>query len=201
MTIKHCNKCQQDRSTDLFGKDTRNKDGLQGICEVCRKAAKQAARDKRRMEGNITVPRKTCNKCDTDKPADSFYRDAGIADGLATICKACKDEYSVTYRAENRDEYNASMREWRANHKEEAKELDLHRTYGLPLETFKKMLSDQGGKCALCFKAPSGVRPLCVDHCHDTGKVRGLLCYGCNRLMVLIDNPELLAKAIAYKAK
>ncbi len=199
---KYCNNCNQTRSRDEFTPDPRNKDGLQGICKPCRKIVKQAARDKRAAEGPLVrVSSKTCNKCDITKPSDEFYRDTGLADGLGTICKDCKNEASAKWKAVNRDTYNASMREWRANNKDEAKDSDLNRCYGISLEVYKGMLETQNHVCALCSKAAQGKRPLCVDHCHDTGKVRGLLCYGCNRLMALVDNPVLLEKALKYKNK
>jgi len=46
-----------------------------------------------------------------------------------------------------------------------------------------EMLNNQHGVCAICGKIQKGKRPLVVDHDHETGKVRGLLCYGCNRIM------------------
>lgn len=197
---KFCNKCNQTKSLSSFGKDSRNKDGLQGICEACRKISKQLGRDKRAAEGPlITSSFKTCNKCSTTKKGRDFYRDNGISDGLSTICKSCKDESSGKWKENNREAYNANMREWRANNKEEVKNIDLNRNYGISLEKFNEMLTAQSGVCATCSKPPRGVRPLCVDHDHNTGKVRGLLCYGCNRLMVLVDNPELLSRALAYK--
>ncbi len=198
---KYCNKCGGFKSKTLFGKDSRNRDGLQGICEACRKIEKQTARAKRiAINEPVTILQKTCNKCNVTKDKDAFYRDTGIVDGLATICKECKDKSSKKYRTANREQYNADMRTWRANNKDEVKDHDLHRTYGISLIEFNEMMILQKGVCALCFKAAQGKRPLCVDHCHTTGKIRGLLCYGCNRLMVLIDNPVLLEAAIKYKA-
>ena len=63
------------------------------------------------------------------------------------------------------------------------------------------MLQDQGSKCKLCLTdKPLGPRnSFVVDHCHETGKVRGLLCNHCNTgIGKLHDDPELLEKAAAY---
>ncbi len=58
----------------------------------------------------------------------------------------------------------------------------------------------QDGKCAICRIVPS--RTMAVDHCHDTGAIRGLLCSNCNTgIGLLRDNPEILARAIIYLAK
>lgn len=75
--------------------------------------------------------------------------------------------------------------------------------YGLSVEDFYALLYAQRGACAICGdrasgKGPSG-RRLNIDHCHKTGKVRGLLCVSCNRALGWFrDNPELLRKAIVY---
>ena len=61
------------------------------------------------------------------------------------------------------------------------------------------MLDRQGGVCAICKKKPDEGKPLCVDHCHVTGKVRGLLCHKCNMVLAFgNDDPDILRAAIAY---
>lgn len=103
----------------------------------------------------------------------------------------------MAWRAANPDKYNSNQRAYNSVN---YYKLRLQR-YKLTVEDHQQLLKDQDNKCAVCKKAPEGVRPLAVDHCHEGGHVRGLLCYGCNRLMVLLDNPELLARAIEYKNK
>lgn len=61
----------------------------------------------------------------------------------------------------------------------------LRRTYGLGLEDYNRILEDQGGGCAVCGKTPEEEgRNLAVDHDHDTGAVRGILCTACNHRLV-----------------
>jgi len=63
------------------------------------------------------------------------------------------------------------------------------------------MLKEQGGGCAICgeTKPLKGKNYLCVDHCHETGEVRGILCHACNTgLGKFKDSPELLHTAINY---
>lgn len=62
------------------------------------------------------------------------------------------------------------------------------------------MLAAQDGKCLICRRTnPDSAKPLAVDHCHATNRVRGLLCHKCNTgLGSFDDNPELLVGAIAY---
>lgn len=71
--------------------------------------------------------------------------------------------------------------------------------YGLTLEEFERMEAEQGGKCAICRRPCASGQNLSVDHCHDSLKVRGLLCRTCNRSIGLMeDNVEWLANAIEY---
>ena len=68
--------------------------------------------------------------------------------------------------------------------------------YGLSIEDYNKMLLLQKNKCAICqsefIKTPH------VDHCHDTGKVRGLLCKVCNVSLGGFNKPQILKSAIEY---
>jgi hypothetical protein len=75
--------------------------------------------------------------------------------------------------------------------------------YGLTLEDYDAMLEAQGGVCAICGGGPIGGREkyLCVDHDHETGKVRGLLCGHCNTgIGKLKHDSSILAAAIEYLA-
>lgn len=73
--------------------------------------------------------------------------------------------------------------------------------YNLTPQKFQEMLSSQKERCAICSKSIS-VKTADIDHCHDTGSVRGLLCRSCNMGLGLFrDNPELLRKAIDYLFK
>lgn len=78
------------------------------------------------------------------------------------------------------------------------------RTYGASVADIERMRADQGNSCYLCGSAGFLMRehhrrPLVVDHDHDTGRVRKLLCHNCNRALGLFsDNPDLMRKAAAY---
>lgn len=77
--------------------------------------------------------------------------------------------------------------------------------YGLSMEEYQQMLADQNGVCAICslpetsYNTRGTIKPLCVDHCHKTGKVRKLLCNACNQVIGRADdNIAILEKAIEY---
>lgn len=78
---------------------------------------------------------------------------------------------------------------------------NLMRWYGLSINDYNKMVDACGGLCEICGMPEVNSRKcgLVVDHCHVTGKIRGLLCYRCNiSLGSFNDDPELLMKAAAY---
>lgn len=78
---------------------------------------------------------------------------------------------------------------------ERRREREHVRKYGLSSEVYQEMLSEQGGRCAICRRK---VR-LHVDHDHQSGVVRGLLCFQCNvGLGGFRDNPVLLKRAVKY---
>jgi len=75
------------------------------------------------------------------------------------------------------------------------------RNFGLTLAQFEEMQIAQNGQCAICQKPPKG-RDLDVDHDHNTGAIRGLLCRNCNLMLGKInDRVEVLEKAIQYLRK
>ena len=76
----------------------------------------------------------------------------------------------------------------------------MRRMYNITLEQYNELLAYQGGGCAICRRneEPDG-RRLSIDHCHDTGVVRGVLCNQCNNgIGALGDNYDLVIKAAAY---
>ena len=78
----------------------------------------------------------------------------------------------------------------------------LQRKYGLTVYAYNQMIQRQGGGCAICQRIPLATRALCVDHCHRTGVIRGLLCDACNKsLGKFEDSPRLLASALVYLLK
>jgi hypothetical protein len=98
------------------------------------------------------------------------------------------------------------QREYRKQDPDRYREYDLKKHFGITLNDYNTMLKNQNNVCAICGNPETevcnkkeAVRNLAVDHCHRTGKIRGLLCRGCNQgLGNFRDNPDFLAKAISY---
>lgn len=84
---------------------------------------------------------------------------------------------------------------WRRRNPESCKDAQIRCAYGIGLAEYRQMISDQDGKCLICEKR----KKLTIDHCHETGVVRGLLCFGCNSAIgKLGDTAATVARAVAY---
>jgi hypothetical protein len=131
---------------------------------------------------------KTCSKCSIEKPLTDFHKRSNRPCGVRSICKECYKKYPV--KLKRRDGY---MREY-----------DLNKSYGITVEKYNELYKIQGGKCAICnedasVKLKGRKKNLCVDHCHDTGVIRGLLCDPCNRAIGLLkDDFNVIQNAIDY---
>jgi len=181
---KVCNKCSEEKILDQFGIDTRNKDGKQGICNTCKDLAKKIQREKRIASVDYqTVTEKICNRCSKSKLLLDFYKDKAMKDGHSSICKSCKTESVYKWRKENKPKYNALAVKWRDKNPGKQHATDIKRIYGLSIERYNEMLTEQSCNCKICGKShdPTLKRGrLYVDHCHKTGEIRGLLCGSCN---------------------
>lgn len=129
---------------------------------------------------------KLCSSCQAVHTKDNFHKNKATKDGLHTICKSCNGLKSL---------------KWKKDNPERAKDRDYQRKYGISYAEYGVFLALQKGGCAICStpfeEALRGV--LFVDHCHTTGRVRGLLCQNCNTAIGLLkDSPLLCTKAAEY---
>jgi hypothetical protein len=137
---------------------------------------------------------KVCAKCKTEKPLEDFHNMKKSTDGKQKTCKACQKAYSQsTVCKENRKAYYQKTKREHINR-------NLKKHYGIDYDQYDEMLAAQNGKCAICPSTePGGKGRFHVDHCHTTGKVRGLLCHHCNTMLGLAkDSIQTLEKAIHY---
>lgn len=121
-----------------------------------------------------------CRICFLVKPLDDFYREAKDPKGRQRACKTCM----AAYKKERKERDPALVRDQY-----------LQRQYGISLVEYEGMLCEQNQACAICRSAGK----LHVDHDHETGRVRGLLCGSCNRALGLFkDDSDSLKRAINY---
>ena len=131
-----------------------------------------------------------CSGCQRVLVEEAFARDRHRKTGRQDRCRSCVSSYMAEYNARPEQK----LRAWQGN---------LTR-YGMTPPEYEAMLEAQGGLCAICEQPETSkrggvVRRLAVDHCHETGEVRGLLCNNCNRALGMFgDSPATLAGAIAY---
>lgn len=103
------------------------------------------------------------------------------------------------YWAERGDEMREYHRQWRNANIEKLKWQRREREYGLTQEQAEALVTAQGGGCGVCREPLSDLLAAHVDHCHETGRVRGILCPPCNKgLGHFGDDPERLRRAADY---
>ena len=132
---------------------------------------------------------KYCGMCKTEKPLDEFNKHAQKPDGRYELCRDCQKICSKKYSTSQK-----GIDTLRRGH--------LRRSYGITDKEYNAILQDQGGKCKICgvdSNPDNRAGYFTVDHSHDTGAVRGLLCTKCNALLGLAnDKEDILQKAIEY---
>lgn len=148
---------------------------------------------------------KICYLCNIEKSLEEFYKDSRHPDGKEKRCRECvlkmrTKNYYKNHEV-NREKARIKANNFRKNNKGYQRKYDLKRTYGITEEDYEKMLKEQNYGCKICnSKDPKGkTKWFNVDHCHNSGQVRGLLCTGCNLgLGAFKDNIEFMEAAIKY---
>lgn len=183
---KVCRICLEKKDLkENFYPSPRNKGGYTTYCKECntKRAAEKRKNNPNKFKGDRNVETKVCNKCDERKTLINFNLQPRNKDGHHHICRECKNKG-------DRDRNNKQR-------------YDLWTKYGLTVEEYEQMKKDQDYRCknAGCrrHESESTRGSLVVDHCHETGVVRGLLCGNCNSAEGMIGGcPERLLGMIEY---
>ena len=131
------------------------------------------------------ISMKVCTKCKKKKSLSCFYKDRQKQGGLRYWCKDCVLENVYAWEEKNI-----------GNLKSIIKNRDLKKLYGIGLVDYERMYNTQCGFCLIC-KTKKDV--LCIDHNHKTGKIRGLLCNNCNRVLGSVkEDVNILSEMIDY---
>jgi hypothetical protein len=188
---KWCPECGEHKPRSEFFTDRRAHDGKTSYCKPCM-TRRNAESKARRARGERLVQRrarralldwsdeKKCCSCGEVKPLEAFAINRTQRRGVGSYCLPCHNrivrDNAVKVHGSTRDKH-------------------LKQRYGLTSEDVAAMVAAQGGVCAICEVRPAEH----VDHDHDTGAVRGILCFTCNvGLGNFNDEPERLLLAYYY---
>lgn len=153
---------------------------------------------------------KTCSKCGQEKNINEFGLDKRKPDGRKYQCKLCHNAENLARRTAHPERHRtvnlAYARSDRGKALQRANSLRRkfwpNLTNDQAVAEYERLLVEQKHCCALCGKHQSAMKTnFHVDHCHDTGIVRGLLCDFCNRVEVQDKTLERVLKLIAYFSK
>lgn len=177
---KACRKCGEVKPLTEFSRRKQNPDGLQTRCRPCDSLYQRAARKKRMGTLNVgDTYRFTCGHC--NQPQVATY----TSGQRKRYCEPC---YALRVRKYARSKY---------------REYDLRKKYGITEADYDDMLRRQGGRCAICKDTDArnrhGTDRFSVDHDHESGHVRALLCGSCNSAIGLLqDDPKVIEAAAKY---
>ena len=138
-----------------------------------------------------------CRLCRKEKSADEY----GFFRGERNkSCKECREKNNLWYsqdisgrRTKNRNRYHDNKEKVAAYRSD----VRLAKKYSLTRQEWIAMLKKQNNKCKICESSFNELHP-CVDHNHETGKVRSLLCRRCNLDLQVVENKEFVKKAQTY---
>ena len=200
IVAKRCSKCGEEKPATSFRKDKRYRDGLYSYCRECALRECTLWRERNPEQAKAIYLRR-------------------YARNRETIRAAVKARFE-RLSEEEKDRVRMRSREWYRQHREQVsdnsqaryranplpwRESKLANEYGMSLAEYDDLFDQQQGRCAICNQPETakgragGLRSLTVDHCHDSGLIRGLLCSRCNAALGLLrDDPTILLSAIDY---
>lgn len=130
---------------------------------------------------------KKCPRCGVEKPITEYNKCKGRRGGRQTYCRGCAKDYLVRWHAAHTE---SRKRYARISH--------LRLQYRLTPEEFEALAARAKGRCELCFKPFKDNRDRHIDHDHETGAVRGLLCRKCNLGLGHFASAHALRSAAEY---
>lgn len=187
--MKTCTKCGLEKEPTDFHRSKRTRDGLNWWCAECVRACTRASRAKDPDRVRAHSRSQYWKNLEDRRARAREYRAQDVARA---------NEKAAEWRRKNPGRVRDNWAAWvKANPL--APHISQLRRYGLTPERYSELLEMQGGRCAICLSEQTVKRRMYVDHCHGSGKVRGLLCHQCNCVLGMAkDNPKTLAAAIEY---
>lgn len=137
-----------------------------------------------------TLTHRKCNRCEIEKPVSELVASKRYVGGYMPLCKLCRNKYWKNLRETNP--------EHRRRYIDTVLRSKMLKTYGMVAADYERMVKEQDDLCKLCGSDDPGrgdrFRVWNIDHCHDTGRVRGLLCHKCN---TRLGHHEALLKEVS----
>jgi len=204
---KICSKCGIEKGFSEFHKDKSVKNNLCSWCKACKLESskkyyfenknKRLDAQKKYREKNrdliIEKQKKYQQRPEIKKRMNLYEKDYRN--------KSTNKERAYEYRKKNKDKMKEYCKKYRQNPKNREREINqkLLDKYNITLEEKNAMIDNQDGKCLICGDILDKGSRTCVDHCHKTKNIRGILCSRCNSLLGFSeDNVEILKNAIKY---
>lgn len=212
---RRCSQCGSTKPASEFYSDVTTDDLLSAYCRPCHKG-RVACRRRRlasRNAADLAVEQK-CSRCDVVKPSAAFHRSVWELSGLAYVCKECLQQprgpelapdekrCAICSEVKGRNEFRASKANagglaTRCRSCEAIARIAYK--HGVDLTAAKDMR--ERAACEICGRALCE-KTRCIDHCHLTLKVRGVLCSNCNCMLGMSkDDPECLEAGAEYLRK
>lgn len=187
---KRCSRCKNEKQLTSFHRETGRKDGLSYWCKTCQSERQKVYRDANPEKRKAAMRSwYECNREYALQQKREWYQENREA-----VLEAKKNLDPVVARARRRA--------YREKYPDRVKESDRRQgiqRYGITVDEYDRWFAKQEGACAICRRPCASGRRLSVDHCHETGTVRGLLCGKCNTAIGLLeDNTDLMRAAIDY---
>ena len=188
--MKICTKCGVEKPlSEYYRKSQARGGGHRSACKTC-------CNRKKHTEDVpfTTLTEQECTKCHTVKPMSEFPVDRYKSSGYSPSCKDCRNKY----RRDNRARLSIQEKKyWENNPDKKLAKIRRRqaRFYGMSYEEYEAALKTE---CEICGKKDD----LAIDHCHDSGKVRGVLCRPCNRAIGMLgDDFDRVQSAANYLKK
>lgn len=131
---------------------------------------------------------RVCKTCNEAKPFSEYAPSRTNRLGMQVSCRPCLKVYAAAqHQRRKAADPDRHSRRWRSAY--------LRRTYGITLDQYEAQAAAQDGRCAVCRRAEE----LLIDHCHDSGRRRELLCNDCNLALGHVrDDPAVLLALVGY---
>lgn len=197
-----CKKCLQEKTADRFYR-------TETTCKDCRGRQRYEKRRESRLRQGLTTNfptlatrhlasegMKYCPRCKEIKSLQDFST-MRVRSGVASHCKSCSNVLSKERNATPKAQQQRKQQYQRD--KRQRRDYLLRKSFDISIEEYEQMLQRQGGMCLICQKPEQSNKTLAVDHCHTTGRVRGLLCGKCNPAIGFLgDDVQIAERIISY---